>query len=61
MGDDQDSGVAKSSRAGTKRSVNAGPTIRLPAAVSSGIGPRIQHRRMPFFRSTVVMVAVEAR
>ena len=28
IGDDQDSGVARSSRAGTKRSVKAGPTRR---------------------------------
>ena len=28
IGDDQDSGVARSSRAGTKRSVNARPTRR---------------------------------
>ena len=30
-GDDQDSGVARSSRTGTKRSVKAGPTTRSPA------------------------------
>ena len=41
--------------------MKAGPTIRFPAALASGIGPRIQARRMPFFRSTVVIVAVEAR
>ncbi len=61
VGDDHDSGVARSSRAGTKRSVNAGPTIRLPPAPVSGMGPRIQARRMPFFSSTVVTVAVDAR
>ena len=33
FGEDQDSGVARSSRAGTKRRVKAGPTTRLPAAV----------------------------
>jgi hypothetical protein len=32
VGLDQDSGVARSSRAGTKRRVKAGPTIRCPAA-----------------------------
>ena len=35
IGDDQDSGVARSSRAGTKRSVKAGPTSRgCPAATA---------------------------
>ena len=53
-----DSGVARSSRAGTKRSVKAGPTTRSPA-LAKGFGPRIQVRRRPFFRSTVVSVAVE--
>ena len=56
-GDDQDSGVARSSRTGTKRSVKAGPTTRSPA-LNSGRGPRIQVRRMPFLRSTVWMVPV---
>ena len=56
-GEDQDSGVARSSRAGTKRSVKAGPTTRSPA-LNSGRGPRIQVRRMPFLRSTVWMVPV---
>ena len=51
------SGVARSSRTGTKRSVNAGPTRRVPSA-TSGLGPCIQQRRMPFFNSIVVMVAV---
>src|SRR5689334_3778694 len=51
------SGVAKSSRTGTNRSVNAGPTIRSPPS-TSGFGPFIQHRRMPFFSNMVVMVAV---
>jgi hypothetical protein len=56
-GDDQEAGVARSSRAGTKRSVKARPAMRgwLPAR---GCGPFIQERRMPFFSSTVVMVAV---
>jgi len=51
------SGVARSSRTGTKRSVNAGPTRRPPPG-TSGCGPFIQQRRMPFFNSMVVMVAV---
>src|ERR1700719_3170522 len=51
------SGVAKSSRAGTKRKVNAGPTRRSPPA-TSGFGPFIQHRLMPFFSNIVVIVAV---
>ena len=56
IGFDQLSGVARSSRAGTKRSVKAGPTTRSP--LLKGIGPFIQQRRMPFFRSIVVMVPV---
>ena len=44
-------------RAGTNRRVKAGPTRRLPVG-ASGFGPFIQHRRMPFFSSMVVMVAV---
>src|SRR5690606_27897540 len=56
-GDAHDSGVARSSRAGTKRSVKARPTRRgVPSR--SGFGPRIQTLRKPFFSSTVVMVAV---
>ena len=51
------SGVARSSRTGTNRRVNAGPTRRLPVA-TSGCGPFIQQRRMPFFNSMVVIVAV---
>jgi hypothetical protein len=51
------SGVAKSSRTGTKRKVKAGPTMRSPVGVS-GFGPFIQQRRIPFFRSIVVIVAV---
>jgi hypothetical protein len=58
IGDDQDSGVARSSRAGTKRSVKAGPTSR-GCPGRSGREPRIQTFRNPFLSRTVVMVAVE--
>ena len=58
IGDDQDSGVARSSRAGTKRNVNAGPTSR-GCPGRSGLVPRIQTFRRPFLSSTVVMVAVD--
>src|SRR5690242_21865652 len=58
IGDDQDSGVARSSRAGTKRSVKACPTSRFCPGCS-GLVPRIQTFRRPFLSSTVVMVAVE--
>src|ERR1700760_4097901 len=58
IGDDQDSGVARSSRAGTKRNVKAGPTSR-GCPGRSGFVPRIQTFRRPFFRRTVVMVAVD--
>src|SRR5262249_29757878 len=51
------SGVARSSRAGTKRSVKARPTTRSPFACS-GRGPAIQVRRTPFLSKTVVIVAV---
>ena len=54
----QDSGVARSSRAGTKRSVKAGPTRR-GWPVRIGFAPRIQTFRSPFFSRTVVIVAVE--
>src|ERR1700754_2574464 len=57
IGDDQDSGVARSSRAGTKRSVKAGPTSRGRPG-RSGRAPRIHTLRRPFFSRTVVMVAV---
>src|SRR3954451_4492424 len=57
IGEDQDSGVARSSRAGTKRSVKAGPTRRGRPG-RSGRAPRIQMLRRPFFSRTVVMVAV---
>ena len=60
IGDDQDSGVARSSRAGTKRSVKAGPTSR-GCPGRSGLVPRIQTLRRPFLSRTVVMVAVETR
>ena len=57
FGDDQDSGVARSSRAGTKRSVNARPTSRFCPA-RSGCVPRSHTLRSPFFSRMVVMVAV---
>src|SRR5262245_27935999 len=60
IGDDQDSGVARSSRAGTKRSVKAGPTSRGKPGFS-GRAPRIQTFRKPFLSRTVVMVAVVTR
>ena len=58
IGAAQLAGVARSSRTGTKRKVKAGPTRRLPVSPENGIGPLIQQRRMPFFSSIVVMVAV---
>jgi hypothetical protein len=58
IGDDQDSGVARSSRAGTKRKVNAGPTRRFCPG-RNGLVPRSQTFRRPFLSRTVVMVAVE--
>src|SRR5215203_2162985 len=39
--------------------MSARPTI-FSDALKAGIGPFIQQRRMPFFSSTVVSVAVEA-
>src|SRR5262249_16443741 len=54
------SGVARSSRAGTKRMGKAGPTSRLPPG-GSGIGPFSQPFRIPFLSSIVVMVAVVTR
>ncbi len=57
IGFDQLSGVARSSRTGTKRSVKAGPTTRFPEN-PNGIAPAIQDRRMPFFSNIVVMVPV---
>jgi hypothetical protein len=57
-GDAHEAGVARSSRAGTKRRVKAGPTTRgWPGR--SGTVPRIQTRRRPFLSRTVVSVAVE--
>src|SRR2546430_15587151 len=60
IGEDQDSGVARSSRAGTKRSVKAGPTSR-GCPGRNGRAPRIQTFRRPFLSRTVVMVAVVTR
>src|SRR6266851_4078205 len=60
IGEDQDSGVARSSRAGTKRRVKAGPTSR-GCPGRSGRDPRIQTFRRPFLSRTVVMVAVDTR
>src|SRR3984893_2508573 len=57
IGRAQLSGVAKSSRAGTNRNVKAGPISRSPPK-TSGFGPFIQQRLMPFLSSMVVMVAV---
>ena len=58
IGDAQDCGVAMSSRAGTKRTVKARPTRR-GCPVRIGRAPRIQMLRNPFFKRTVVRVAVE--
>ena len=57
IGEDQDSGVARSSRAGTKRTVKARPTTRLCPA-RRGRGPRSQTLRSPFLSKMVVSVAV---
>src|SRR5690606_2828096 len=57
FGELQDAGVARSSRAGMKRTVNARPTFRSEAE-HNGRAPRIQTLRSPFFNSTVVKVAV---
>jgi hypothetical protein len=57
IGDAHDAGVARSSRAGTKRRVNARPTI-FGCPSRSGLAPRIQTLRSPFLRRTVVSVAV---
>src|SRR5690606_30444488 len=56
-GELHDSGVARSSRAGTNRTVKARPTMRCAPAVS-GMAPRIHTLRRPFLSSTVVKVAV---
>jgi len=59
IGDDQDSGVARSSRAGTKRSVKAGPTSRGKPG-PQGLGRHASRRFAgPFLSRTVVMVPVE--
>src|SRR6266704_6735320 len=58
IGEDQDSGVARSSRAGTKRSGKAAPTSR-GCPGRSGRDPRIQTFRRPFLSRPVVMVAVD--
>jgi len=58
IGEDQDAGVARSSRAGTNLKVKAGPTSRFAPGLK-GRAPRIQTFRNPFFRRTVVMVAVD--
>jgi hypothetical protein len=57
FGEDQDSGVARSSRAGTNRKVNARPASR-GCAGRNGRAPRIHTLRRPFLRRMVVMVAV---
>ena len=57
-GDDHDSGVARSSRAGTNRIVNAGPTTRGWFGVRGRV-PRIQMLRSPFLSRMVVIVAVD--
>ena len=58
IGEAQEAGVARSSRAGTKRRVKARPTRRVWPS-RSGMAPRIQTLRRPFLRRTVVSVAVE--
>ena len=57
MGDAHDSGVAKSSLAGTKRKVNALPTKR-GWPVRIGLVLRSHTLRKPFFNNKVVSVAV---
>ena len=52
-----DSGVAKSSRSGMKRSVNAGPTRRAGVSWMLRV-PRIHTLRNPFFNRTLAIVAV---
>ena len=56
-GDDQEAGVARSSRAGTKRRVKAGPTT-LSWLGFSAAHPRTQMFLSPFLSRTVVSVAV---
>src|SRR5260370_27344917 len=55
-GDDQDSGVARSSRIGMKRRVKAAPTTR-GRPERKGRQPRNQTLRRPFFSRIVGMVA----
>ena len=57
IGEPQLAGVARSSRAGTKRSVKARPTSR-PWPGLIGRVPRIHTLRSPFFSRIVVMLAV---
>jgi hypothetical protein len=57
IGEDHDSGVARSSREGTKRKVKARPALR-PWPARMGRVPRIQTLRRPFFSKRVVSVAV---
>ena len=57
VGEAQAAGVARSSRAGTKRRVKAGPTTRGWSA-RSGKAPRSQTLRRPRLSRTVVRVAV---
>src|SRR5260370_35867655 len=57
-GDDHDAVVARSTRAGTKRTVKAGRTSRFCPG-RSGREPRSQTFRRPFLSRTVVMVAVD--
>ena len=57
FGELQEAGVARSSRAGMKRTVNALPTMRGWSLVR-GNAPRIHTLRRPFFSRIVVSVAV---
>jgi phosphonoacetaldehyde hydrolase len=57
MGAPHDAGVAKSSRAGTNRNVNARP-MSLGKPGLKGFAPRIHTLRNPFLSKTVVIVAV---
>ena len=57
FGELQEAGVARSSRAGMKRTVKARPTMRGWLLVREN-APRIQTLRRPFFSRTVVSVAV---
>jgi hypothetical protein len=57
IGGDHDSGVARSSRAGTKRRVTARPAVRGCPGLNGAV-PLNQTFRKPFLSSTVVSVAV---